>query len=222
MPEAHPLALEVDWAKAAPLRYGDRQQIFLQGEKRRHIYRVESGCVCLYRAMPRGERYMFAFKFRNDIMGLSAISEHTLSAQAIGTTVLRAMPLKPLYERAARDPAYALQLYRALSVELEGTRNLVTTLRLKSPLERLAAFLCKLMLANEGSEQNSIDLAMKRSDIADMLGMTVETVSRALAGLSKAALIEITGRQKIKITDMGALRHLARKTGETENIAYSI
>ena len=97
-----------DWLQGVSRRYYHRQNIFLEGNGKEWVYRVEEGAVCLYRTQKDGKRIILDFRFRNEIVGLEAGTRHNLSAQALGTTRLTCLAHKALLELATTDGKFAL------------------------------------------------------------------------------------------------------------------
>jgi len=203
------LLSKLNWSSAIIRRYHDRQNIFLEGDKKAWIYRVEAGTVCLYKMLANGRQQIFGFPIRNEIIGLEAGDEYQLSALSMGITRLRCLPVTLLDREARTDADFALHLYEAISSELEATRELLITLGQHGSTERMAVFLLNLAGRNRGGKTQLLNLPMTRFDIADFLGMTIETVSRALARLGEMKLIVVRGRSKIQVKDIDGLQQLA-------------
>lgn len=192
--------------------YSKRHDVFVQGDRKRSVYQVVSGMVCLYTILSDGKRQIFDFALPGDIIGLGAAESYTCCAQTIGETRLKRLPLSSIYERAAQSPMFGLALYRAISRELDATRDLLLTLGQLGALERVATFLVVIAKRNAQTgkpRSNTLHLPMTRSDIADLLGLTIETVSRSLSRLRQRKLIEIIHNSEIRILDMDQLRDLA-------------
>ncbi len=198
-----------DCSRTIIQRFHDRQEIFIQGDAKRFAYQVISGAVCLYKTLPEGGRHIFAFAFQGDLFALEAQATHSLSAQALGTTRLGCFPFAALSKRAALDAKFAVKLYQAVSDELDASRNLRLMNAKQGSAERVALFVLGLIRLNRGKPANSVALPMTRSDIGDFLGMTIETVSRALSKLCDQGIIQIEGRSKIKINDIDGLMAVA-------------
>ncbi|MGA7324845.1 MAG: helix-turn-helix domain-containing protein [Rhodomicrobium sp.] len=204
-PTARPILPGYNWANASSVRYHERQQIFLEGERSRWVYRIEEGAVCLYKTLHTHKRRVFDFGFEGEVIGLSASNEYTLSAQAAGTAILSRAAVAELYDLAANDSRFALELYRAVSSELETARRLVTLLSQNSLLERVAQFLLGLTYRNAAKDDPQLlTLPMTRPDVASLLGMSPETLSK----LADQALIEPRGRSQIFILDVFELQRL--------------
>jgi CRP/FNR family transcriptional regulator len=198
---------ELDWSDAISRRCHDRQLLFIEGDQKKWVYRVEAGAVCLYKIFPDGARHILGFRFPNDVFGLGLAERYTHSAQSLGTTQLKCLDIKVLHARAAHDASIALQLYHAASNKLEATRDLLMLWR-HDATERTAAFLLALAGKCDCTSPDEIVLPMNRAEVADFLGMEIETVSRALRKLCQHQLIEMRGRSKIYIKDLDGLKRL--------------
>jgi CRP/FNR family transcriptional regulator len=191
--------------------YLPKQDIFFEGDTKQSIYRIESGAVCLYKTTADGRRQIFDFAFPGDLIGLGASNTYSCSAQAIGSASLKSIPLARVYQLAAKDSGFALGLYDAVSAQLDATRDLLMTLGQQSAIERVAIFLLTLSerSARQGKSPDLLNIPMTRSDIADLLGTTIETVSRSLTKLRQQKLIQIVPRAIIQILDIDGLKALA-------------
>jgi CRP/FNR family transcriptional regulator, anaerobic regulatory protein len=207
-----PLILGWDRAEVTTRRYYDGQHIFLEGEKKKWIYCVESGAVCLYNMSRNGQRQIVDFRFRGDLFALEAPEHYTLSAKAKGTTRLNCLPAKALHRLSVTDPAFAKLLYRAISAELVATREFLAKLCQHNSTERVALFFLSLSGRIGGNDPELLSLPMIGRDIADFLGMKIETLSRVLTKLCEDGLIEVRGRWEVRIQDMQALCELAGET----------
>jgi CRP/FNR family transcriptional regulator len=116
-----------------------------------------------------------------------------------------------LLKAAQRDAKVALGLYEALSRELVATREHVLCVGQRGASERLATFFVILSRRNEqrGNDPQTITLPMTRADIADFLGLTIETVSRTFSKLSRHGLIQIDQITTIRLRNTGKLQRLA-------------
>ncbi len=195
-------------AGGAAKAYSSRQDIFHEGDVKRSVYQIEAGAVCLYKTTADGRRQIFDFAFPGDVVGLGASDRYSCSAQAIGTTVVKSVALSRLYQLASEDSKFALGLYRTVSSELDATRDLLLTLGQQNSLERVAIFLLTLSQRNARSGKNPrlLNIPMTRSDIADLLGMTIETVSRSLTKLREQKAIIVIRGSLIQIIDPDGLK----------------
>jgi CRP-like cAMP-binding protein len=193
-----------------------REHIFCEGDPATHIFRVEAGHVCIYKTMPDGRRQIIDFAFPGDLIGLGAMQAHGSNAQATERTRVRSVPIATLHQVARDDAALGLELYRAMSRELIAARELLITVSQRTAAERLAAFLLALSRRNERNGQNprEIVLPMTRSDIADFLGLTIETVSRTFTKFRNEGLIELAHCVLVTIRDLDDLKAMADGNGQ--------
>ncbi len=188
-----------------------KAHLFTEGDVKTHVYKVLSGAACLYKVLADGRRQIVGFALEGDLIGLGSASIATYNAQAIVTTRLQCVSLAHLLHMAERDAMLALRLYQALSGELAATREHLLCVGQRGAMERLAAFLMTLSRRNEarGRDRSTIRLPMTRTDIADFLGLTIETVSRCFSRLKGRSLIEIEQISTIRLNDIAALAELA-------------
>lgn len=188
-----------------------KDHVFCEGDMLRHVYRVDAGLICTYRMMPDGRRQVMGFAFPGDIVGLGTGTDHNTSAQAIRPTRLRCLPFAVLCEAMRNDAELTATLYEALAEELRNARELLLSVCQRSAAERVAAFLSALAQRNErrGLDSSNIDLGMTRTDIADFLGLTIETVSRTFTKFRITGLIDIAQCTAIRIVDRSGLERLA-------------
>jgi CRP-like cAMP-binding protein len=151
-------------------------------------------------------------RFAGDILGLEAPSERHCSAEAITQVKLRSIDQASAYRRLRAEPALASQLVGLLSRELENARSQIAVLNRRSAIEKLAAFI--LELDRRQDETGTIELSLSRTDIADFLGLTIETVSRNLSKLKSRRIIELPQVHRLVIIDFDGLEALA--AGECE------
>jgi CRP/FNR family transcriptional regulator len=198
-------------AQACLRRIEAKEFVFMEGEPVKQVYRVEAGAVSLYRILPDGRRQILGFAYPGDIIGLGVQREYIINAQAIKPTKLRSMSLATLHQTAARNPKLSFTLYQAVANDLAATRDLLMTTGHRSACERVAAFLLALSERNirKGESPRVIELPMTRSDIADFLGLTVETVSRTITKMKTRRLIDLPQCARIHLRDIEALQALA-------------
>ncbi len=191
--------------------YDGKQHVFWEGDPASHVYKIETGHVCVYRMMSEGRRQVIDFAYPGDVIGLGALNEHSANAQATTKTRVRCVPIAVLHEAVRQDSHLGLQLYEAVSRELVTARELLCTISQRSAGERLAAFLIALSRRNQrcGEDPNAILLPMTRNDIADFLGLTIETVSRTFTKFRMRGLIELEQSVQVTIRDAHAVLELA-------------
>lgn len=191
--------------------YESKEHVFCEGDAATHVYQIDAGHVCVYKTMPDGRRQVMEFGYPGDIIGLGAMGEHSVNAQATAKTRVRCIPLGALHDLARHDFKLSLKLYEAVSRELIAARELVFTVSQRSAAERVAALLIALARRNElrGDDPKVIVLPMTRTDIADYLGLTIETVSRTFTKFRAQGLIDLEQSILVTICDLRALADLA-------------
>jgi CRP/FNR family nitrogen fixation transcriptional regulator len=166
------------------------EELFAEGDEADFFYRVVSGAVRSYKLLSDGRRQIDAFHLRGDIFGLEAGSEHRFSAEAIGDATVIAYRRSRLSALIEDDAAFRDRIMTATLRSLERAQAHMLLLGRKTAQEKMATFL--LDMAERLSRDNEhFDLPMQRSDIADHLGLTIETVSRTLTQFARSGLIRL-------------------------------
>lgn len=200
-----------DWPGSKSRYIAAKAHLFSEGDTKTHLYQVVSGGFCLYRMLKDGRRQVFDFAFDGDVVGLGAGRVETCNAQAMTTTRARCLPIPAMLTAAETNGRVALGLYEALSRELAVAQAHLVCLGHRGAIEKLATFLVMLSRRNEhrGLPPDVINLPMSRADIADFLGITVETVSRSLTKLRVQGLIEIDKITALRLPGITRLVALA-------------
>jgi CRP/FNR family transcriptional regulator, nitrogen fixation regulation protein len=189
----------------AAMNFGRNAEIFGEGEDAEYVYKVLSGAARTYKVLNDGRRQIGAFYMPGDIFGLESADAHSCSAEAIGDSVVLVVRRSTLLRAAEQNHDIARQLWSLTAGELNRTQAHVLLL-IKSAPQRLAAFL--LEMADRLAAQGPVDLPMSRQDIADYLGLTIETVSRTLTQLAAAATIQLLASRRILLCNRSALSRL--------------
>ena len=189
----------------APTSFARNEEIFGEGEPAEFVYKVEVGCIRTCNSFDDGRRHIGAFYLPGDFIALEASKKHGCRAEAVIPSMVRAINKNTLMARAAKSPALFKYLLDITALELRRTQN-HTRLLLKSAQERVVSFL--LETASRDPRLTDIDLPMVRQDVADYLGLTIETVSRVLSRLECASTISIRSRHCIVINNLSALSRL--------------
>jgi len=189
----------------APLTFGRNEEVYGEGEPAEYLYTVVSGCVRTSKKLNDGRSQIGAFYMPGDIFGLEAGDEHSFSAEALAPTTVRIIKRAALASRAVCDSEMASQLLALTAVELQRTQARVLLL-IKSAQERVAGFLMEM--ANRRYAANEIELPMSRQDIADYLGLTIETVSRTLTHFENICAIALPTSRRIVLRNRSALARL--------------
>jgi CRP/FNR family transcriptional regulator len=214
--DVQPSALEQRLAQSSLRRVEAKEFVFAEGDPTTHIFQVETGAVALYKVLCDGRRQVVGFAYPGDLIGLGAEGEHVMNAQAIKPTRLRCLPVASLNQLARQDPRLGFKLYEAVARELAATRDLLLTTGQRSATERVVSFLLAFSRRNErsGKDARAFDLPMTRADIADFLGLTIETVSRTFTKLRGMGLIELPQSCTVRIKNLAELQALAGDTEE--------
>lgn len=189
----------------AIMSYPRNTEVFGENEPADYLYKVIGGSVCTYKILSDGRRQISGFYLPGDIFGLEFADEHTCSAEAIADAKVLVIKRSALKALAGRDAAVARELFALTARELRRVQERVVLL-VKSAQERVASFL--LEMAERGRPGNAIELPMSRQDIADYLGLTIETVSRTLSSLESCAAIELSSSRHIVLRNRCALKRM--------------
>lgn len=187
------------------MSFGRNWEIYGEGEAAEFLYKVISGTVRTYKVLSDGRRQIGSFYLPGDLFGLESGDDHTFSAEAISESKVLVIKRSVVTALAARDNDVARQLWGITGRELRRMQDHVLLL-IKSAHERVAGFL--LEMADRSSKKNEVQLPMSRQDIADYLGLTIETVSRTLTSLENAATIALPSARRIVLRNRVALGRL--------------
>lgn len=189
----------------APMVFSRNGEIYGEGDDAEYAYKVISGAVRTYRILADGRRQIGSFHLPGDVFGLEVGDEHAFSAEAVSETKVIVAKRSVLVALAARDSEVARDLWTLMGRELARAQEHIVLL-IKSAQERVAAFL--LEMAERHPAGDTIELPMSRQDIADYLGLTIETVSRTLTALESEAAIELPNSRRVVLRNRPALREM--------------
>jgi CRP/FNR family nitrogen fixation transcriptional regulator len=189
----------------AVMSFPRNSEIFGENEPAHYVYCVISGSVRTHKILSDGRRQVGGFYLPGDVFGLEFADEHTFSAEAVADAKVVVVKRGAIAALAGSDPAIGRALFALTGRELRRAQDRVLLL-VKSAQERVASFL--LEMAERAGAGNTIELPMSRQDIADYLGLTIETVSRTLTGLESAATIEVPASRRIVLRNRSALSRL--------------
>jgi CRP/FNR family transcriptional regulator len=185
--------------------------LFYEGDDARFVFNVTSGAIRLYKLLSDGRRQVTGFMLPGDYLGLSVHGEYAYCAEAIGETHLCRFSVPELNRLLDTYPRLEKRLLGITRDELAAAQDQMLLLGRKSPVEKVASFLLDLCRRAERLGQTDVDtvtLPMSRSDIADYLGLTVETVSRTFSRLKSENVLDlpesnqIVFRQRDRLEDM--------------------
>ncbi|MTV16729.1 MULTISPECIES: helix-turn-helix domain-containing protein [Bradyrhizobium] len=188
--------------------YRKGTEIYGEKEPAEYVYQVVSGAVRSYKLLSDGRRQIGAFHLAGDIFGLENTELHRFTAEAIVDTNVRLIKRMSLERGAHSDSALARNLLVMTTSNLQHAEDHMLLLGRKTALERVAAFLLEMDRRLTGV--GVVALPMCRRDIADYLGLTLETVSRALSKLHAYGALDFLGsnQREIMLVDRGKLAQL--------------
>jgi CRP/FNR family transcriptional regulator, anaerobic regulatory protein len=195
-------------------RVAPGETLFSEGDETDSVYQVVRGMMRLYKLLPDGRRQITGFLSAGQFLGLAPEDVCVFTAEAI-TEVAVCRYKRAKFERLIEEvPGFARRLLAATSHELHAAQEQMLLLGRKSATEKLASFLLLMAdrLGGEGADE--VEVPMTRGDIADYLGLTVETVSRTLTRLKEDRLIALPTYARIEIRDRDQLEELA--AGESD------
>jgi CRP-like cAMP-binding protein len=202
--QSHTLKQSIDLI-GAPMPFARNAEIYGENEPAEYLYKIVSGSVRTYKVLNDGRRQIGAFYMAGDVFGLEIGDVHTFSAEAIADCKVLVFKRGALMNLAGRDSDVARELWTMTAGELQRVQDHILLL-IKTAQERVAGFL--LEMAKRVLTGNEIDLPMSRQDIADYLGLTIETVSRTLTQLENAAAIAVPTSRRIVLRNRAALNRL--------------
>jgi CRP/FNR family nitrogen fixation transcriptional regulator len=201
-----PLALS-DAMRRLGLRmtYEKDEEIFAQDEAADMVHLVVSGAVRTTRLLADGRRQVGAFYYPGDLIGVETTRTNRFSAEALCDTVVLAARRSAL-RAAAGEGRLERAIFEATRRELERTQDHVLVLGRKTACEKVASFLMDLAERDGG---DLVAMPMSRQDMADYLGLTIETVSRMLTQLQGAAVVKFHGCRRFTVKRRDALEQMA-------------
>jgi CRP/FNR family nitrogen fixation transcriptional regulator len=179
------------------------EEIFAEGEPCECWYKVVSGTVRIFKLLIDGRRHIAKFCFAGDCFGLDGSGEWEYSAEAVGDVVVMRFPRRATERLIDETPLLARSLCHITLRELAQAQNHMLLLGRMTAPERVASFLREL--SERRDTPRAVDLPMSRNDIADYLGLTIETVCRVLSGFKREGMIAIPSPHRIELLDLDAL-----------------
>lgn len=185
--------------------------LFFEGDHAETVHNVISGVVRLSKLLPDGRRQITGFMFPGDFLGITLEDEHAFTAEAVTEAELCRFSRGRFDEFVARQPRLERRLYALATHELAAARQQLVLLGRKTAAERIASFL--LMLDDRQRRLDGggsiLQLPMSRTDIADYLGLRIETVSRELSALKSSRMVQFLSTHEVRLLDRAVLRDRA-------------
>ena len=187
------------------------EALFCEGDDAEFLYEVVEGVMCNYRILMDGRRQIISFAYPGDLIGLGQAESYRYSCEAVCGAKVRSISKGALMRDAQGHADLGHRLFEIATAELANMQEHQLLLGRKSAIEKLASFL--LVLAHrackEDDQEASFKLPMTRTDIADYLGLTIETVSRNMTKLKVSGVIDLPQTTTVQVRDMLKLEGLA-------------
>jgi len=189
--------------------------VFWEGDEADHVFEVVEGVLRIYKILGDGRRVITGFMYPGDLIGVSLKDRYLYTAEAVTRIQVRRFARQRFQEEINRSPELRPQLFARLCDEMAAAQDQMVLLARKSAEERVCSFLLLISrrLDRDGQAQRVVEVPMTRLDMADYLGLTIETVSRIMTRLTSRGVISPSGRHAIIVRKSDRLTTLA---GEVE------
>jgi len=193
-------------------KYEDKQNIFFQNDPSTHLFNITEGNVKIYQLLDDGRIQIIGFLYPGDFFGTYKNNKYNYSAEAIGDLRTCVFDQKTLDKYMDQNPVLAKELINQTSYELTLAQDRMTVMGRLNAVEKIANFLINISNQRKriGWPSNPISLSMTRQDIADYLGLTIETVSREISKLKSSNIIKIISSKQLFINDFEKLAQISR------------
>jgi CRP/FNR family transcriptional regulator len=183
--------------------------LFHQHTQARSVYMLEEGMLMMERSSSTGRRQVMAFMHPGNFIGITHNEHYEFTVSALSPARIREIPIKPFIALQDELPQLKENVRRIGGNILAHTLDQVFALGQKKAHERVCFLLKQLSDRMPAQRKHLIELVMTRQDIADYLGLTIETVSRAFGKLKREGVIDIFSAHTVEILDRDALEALA-------------
>ena len=180
-----------------PFSYGREEEVYGESEDAEFVYKVVEGAVRTHKVLSDGRRQITGFHLPGDLFGFEQGETHRHTAEALTDTKVLIFKRRRIERAATRNAEVACQLWSMATANLRDAQDLTLLLGRRSAQERLAAFLVEVDGRFGGT--GTFALPMTRRDIADYLGLTIETVSRTLSQLEEDGALQRTGGRQVSL-----------------------
>lgn len=191
------------------------ETVFFEGDPTEAYYVVLDGALKLYKLLADGRRQITGFLFKGDFLGLAYCEDHSFSAEALKDSKLCQLPRAQFEAMVDESGALGRRLLSIATSGMACAQEQMLLLGRKTAAERVASFLLWLSSTQERGGDGAADLIsvpMSRADMADYLGLTVETVSRTVTKFKTGKLIQLQEHNGIEICNRGELEAMAAGT----------
>lgn len=187
-------------------RYQTDDFLYDQGDITRYVYLLTSGMVRRCRVLANGRRQILSFSLPGDIFSMTLNHRHSASAEAVTNASVMFVERRRLFSLAASDSGVPQALLEVMMHDHDEMQEHMLSIT-RGAEARLARFLLRYSARLQCPPWLSLPMTLR--DIADYLGLTIETVSRTLNGMERSGLIERAGPRQISLRDRSALECLA-------------
>lgn len=195
----------------AVARYAKNRTIYYEGDEADHYFKVRSGTVRLCKVTEDGRRQIAAFLTAGDLFGWTDQAFYSFSAEAVTEVTVEKFQRQRIEESVRANPSLGRRILMLLSNQLASAHEHLLLLGRMTASERIAVFLLDLARRQRAANgaAATIELAMSRKDMADYLGLTVETVSRTMSALKRKGIISFAVPESVQLKQSTALERLA-------------
>jgi CRP-like cAMP-binding protein len=184
------------------IRLPARMVIFKEESPADWVFAINDGCVKCYRELPSGKRALGAFLFSHDIFGLAENGRYVNTVQAVTNVALYRVPMMELANLLKQDANLQFQFLSKVTHELRCSQRRAIMINRRDAVGRFAMFLAMMAgPSSVGTDGQEVPLPMARSDIADFLGLSLESVSRSASELERTGLVKFENRHLARIVD---------------------
>ena len=177
-----------------------RTMVYREGAGAQSVFIVADGVAKMFRDLPSGKRRVMAFLFADDVCGLALHGHYDNSVQTITPVRLYRVRVATLADTLRRDADLACQFLCKVTHELRGSLLHTVIVARRDAVGRVTMFL-RMLEQNQLSHDSRIEVPMSRSDAANYLCLSLESVSRALGRLERDRIIAFEGRHRIRVLD---------------------
>jgi CRP/FNR family transcriptional regulator, anaerobic regulatory protein len=200
------------FAAQVPERYAPPRAICWEGDAATHVFHLLEGCLRVYRTTEDGRRAILCFSYPGELLCLSVADTYLFTAEAVKPIRFRRLPRQRFNDLVGESAELRALLEAETCRTMTAAQDQIIRLGRTGADERVATFL--LEVAQRGGTMMrapvEVDLPFGRLDVADYLGLTVETISREISKLKRDGLISTNGPHRIVLRDVRRLREIAR------------
>lgn len=203
-------------AEAEQIHLAPRDMLFHEGDRAGHVFTLVQGTAKLTRLLPDGREQVLGFRFAGDVLGFTGASHYPFAVQLLTQARLCRLERRRLDGLLRRYPALERRLLDLCVQELAATQDQLVTVGRRTAEARVAAFLLSLAEAGQRRQHPGavLEMPMTRADIADFLGLTLETVSRTLTAFRRRGWVREPAHGRVELLQRAALLDLTEGSPE--------